>query len=97
MRNYLPSTAVAVAMIAVGATAQAFPVPPRSGLPTDNVIEVRNGCGLGWHLGPYGVCHRNGVFPYAYGTYAAYAPPSYYPGRCWWTGTVYGPRRVCAW
>jgi hypothetical protein len=25
-----------------------------------NTLDVRGGCGHGWHRGPHGHCHRNG-------------------------------------
>lgn len=93
MRKFLLSTAFAVAATMIASTADAFPVPPLSESPTGFVVKVRNGCGPGWHRGPYGACRRNGV-PYFYGPYAVYAPPL--PVRCWWVGTAYGARRVCA-
>ncbi len=94
MKKLLSSAAFAAAVTLAGATAQAFPALTPSGPAA--VIQVRNLCGLGWHRGPYGLCHPNGVYPYVYGPYGAYAQP-YYAGRCWWTETAYGPRRVCTW
>ena len=75
--------------------AQAFTIASLPTPPANEVIAVRDFCGLGWHRGPYGACHPNGVVPYVYRPYAAYGAP--YPGRCWWRNTVYGPRRVCTW
>lgn len=97
MRRFLLSTAFAVAATLASSAAQAFPVAPQPQRPADNVITVRGFCGLGWHRGPYGRCYRNGVpyTPYVYEPYAVYAPP--FPAQCWWTGTYYGARRVCAW
>lgn len=95
MRKFLCGAAViAGAMVSVSA-AQAFPaaLQPHGGDAV--VVQVRNGCGLGWHRGPWGVCHPNGR-PSVYGPYVAYAPPPY-PGRCWWVESARGPRRVCAW
>jgi len=79
------------AVLAAGSTAQAFTLPSQ---PTSEgeVVRVAGGCGLGWHRGPWGGCRPNF---YGYGPYAYY--PGYYGGRCWWTVTPYGSRRVCTW
>ena len=65
--------------------AQAFPVSPVSpaGASSD-IVQVRGGCGLGWHRGPYGGCRRNWA--------RAVVGP-----RCWFRRTPWGPRRVCRW
>jgi hypothetical protein len=89
MKPFLTAAALAVAL-AAGSAAQAFPLPSRPAPAQSDVLHVSGGCGLGWHRGPYGGCRPNG---YVYGPYAAYP----YPGRCWWTATPYGARRVCAW
>ncbi|ARQ02831.1 hypothetical protein CAK95_08170 [Pseudorhodoplanes sinuspersici] len=68
--------------------AQAFPVSPISPVQTSSdIVQVRGGCGLGWHRGPYGGCRRN----WARGA-RAFAGP-----RCWFRRTPWGPRRVCRW
>lgn len=84
---------VLVGAVVASGCAQAFPIAPRVQLPANDIIEVRGGCGLGWHRGPWGVCRPNGAIHVA-GPYA-YAPPPYV--RCWWRPTPWGPRRVCAW
>jgi hypothetical protein len=80
------SLAAAIAMVALSAIdAQALPMAPSMlSHQTDEVIQVRQGCGFGRHRGPRGGCRVN-VGPS--GAYAA--------GRCWWRGTPWGPRRVC--
>ncbi|MGH6728333.1 MAG: GCG_CRPN prefix-to-repeats domain-containing protein [Pseudolabrys sp.] len=42
-------------------SAQAIPAVSLQGLSkaTDQVIQVRGGCGRGWHRGPHGHCRRN--------------------------------------
>ncbi|MGA7805147.1 hypothetical protein [Bradyrhizobium sp.] len=95
MRTFFTVAAFAIAAMA-GPAAQAFPVSPQSPL-ANSVIEVSGLCGLGWHRGRDGMCYRNGG-PYGYGPYAGYVPTYVYdPAHCWWTQTVFGPRRVCAW
>ncbi len=91
MKPFLAAASFA-AVLAAGSAAQAFPLPPQPALAQSDVLRVSGGCGLGWHRGPYGACRPNGAF-YGYGPYAAYT----YPGRCWWTATPYGARRVCTW
>lgn len=71
---------------------RAFPVPSQIQpgqvqSAVGDLIQVRGGCGLGWHRGPWGGCRPNGAF-------YAYAPGIY---GCWWRATPWGPRRVCAW
>jgi len=85
------------ALLAIAASASAAQAVPRAPLaaPASDVIAVRNGCGLGWHRGPYGHCRPNGA-PYRYAPYAYYGPPPP-PVRCWWVDRGHGPRRVCAW
>ncbi|WP_423136036.1 GCG_CRPN prefix-to-repeats domain-containing protein [Methylocella tundrae] len=64
--------------------AQALPSAPSPLPPSSETILIRGGCGLGWHRGPWGGCRPNGYWRR--------------PGpRCWWRGTPWGPRRVCAW
>jgi hypothetical protein len=65
----------------------AFPAARPTQSTADNLIEIRGGCGLGWHRGPWGGCRPN---PVRY----VYAPGVYH---CWWRATPWGPRRVCAW
>ena len=62
--------------------AQAFAPAPLSTSP--DVIQVAQGCGQGWHRGPYGNCKPN---------YAGYATPVVVCKRVWVNG--YGWRRVC--
>ena len=72
--------------------AQAFPVSPISSAGTSSdIVQVRGGCGRGWHRGPYGGCRRN----WARGRYVV--PRRYVGPRCWFKPTPWGPRRVCRW
>jgi len=91
MQKFFRSAALATALLATASAAQAFPASPQLASPAGDIVQVRGLCGLGWHRGFYGECLPNGA-GYFYGPYAAYAPPA---GRCWWVGSVYGPRRVC--
>lgn len=97
MRKLLFSTTTLAAVMAGATLAQAFPAPSAVTLAargvSEEVIQVRQGCGLGWHRGPWGWCHPNGLPVYR--PYAYYGPPPY--PRCWWRSTPAGPQRVCAW
>jgi hypothetical protein len=91
MKRCLAAAAMAVALT-TGSAAQAFSLPAQPAPVQTDVQRVAGGCGLGWHRGPYGGCRPNVAY-YGGWRYAAYP----YPGRCWWTVTPYGSRRVCAW
>jgi hypothetical protein len=93
MRSFIVSFAL-LAIAAFAPAAQAVPLALPAAPPSD-VIAVRNGCGLGWHRGPYGFCRPNAA-PYRYYPYAYYGPPRP-PARCWWVDRGHGPREVCAW
>jgi len=84
--------AAAAAALAAGSAAYGFPPTPH--LAPDDLIRVSGGCEPGWHLTPNGLCRRDAI-PYAYRPYAYVIPP--HAGRCWWTATPLGVRRVCAW
>jgi hypothetical protein len=66
--------------------ANAMPISPLTQPSSDDIVQVRGLCGLGWHRGPWGECRRN-IVVYAYGPYP----------RCWWRYTPWGPTRVCSW
>jgi hypothetical protein len=89
MSKLVIAAALSAAMALMVSSAEAFPVSASLAESSDNIIQVRGGCGLGWHRGPWGGCRRNAV---RYGSYA-YAP---YAG-CWWRPTRWGPERVCSW
>jgi hypothetical protein len=79
-RLSLAGTAAAVLAL-VTVDAFAFPISPVDvAQPSDQLIQVRQGCGLGRHRGAWGGCRWNGN-------------PG--PGRCWWRPTPWGPQRVC--
>ena len=81
----------ALGLVSVALTASsagAFPVVSQIHGTADDLIQVRRGCGLGWHRGPWGGCRPNVAF-YGYG-------PGVY-GGCWWRPTPLGPRRICVW
>ncbi len=41
-------------------SAQAMPAAPLNGVSSSGqVTQVAEGCGRGWHRGPYGHCRRN--------------------------------------
>ena len=96
MRKLLLSAAISAAIMVTASAAQAFPASAPVEHPANDIVQVRGLCGLGWHRGYYGECRPNGT---DYGPYAWYGPRGYGPppARCWWVGTAYGARRVCAW
>jgi len=75
------AAAMSAAVALTGFDAQAAPFAP-SNLSDQGsqVIQVRQGCGLGRHRGPWGGCRWNGN-------------PGW--NACWWRPTPWGPRRVC--
>lgn len=69
--------------LGMGAAA-AFPAAPQPQVPT--VEKVAQGCGWGFHRGPWGGCRPNG--PY-------WGGPYWGPRYCWWRAGPWGPVRVC--
>jgi hypothetical protein len=55
------------------------------------MANAAQGCGVGWHRGPYGRCHPNRrpvvVVP------GRVVVGTYYPGRGWWDGHRYWVHR----
>ncbi|WP_374991439.1 GCG_CRPN prefix-to-repeats domain-containing protein [Bradyrhizobium sp. LHD-71] len=65
--------------------AHALPIAPSDpASQIDQVIQIRQGCGLGWHRGPGGGCRRNT---------AAGGPRG--ANRCWFVRTQRGARKIC--
>jgi len=59
---------------------RAAPIAPQGASAGSNIIQVAEGCGRGWHRGPYGGCRRN-------------VSPSW---PCWYVRGPYGRwRLVC--
>ncbi|MFG1420950.1 GCG_CRPN prefix-to-repeats domain-containing protein [Roseixanthobacter liquoris] len=52
--------AAALALCCASVEAEAFPAQPSQPGP-NTVITVAQGCGVGWHRGPYGGCRPNAV------------------------------------
>ncbi|MFS8036212.1 GCG_CRPN prefix-to-repeats domain-containing protein [Xanthobacter sp. AM11] len=84
--------AAALGFTALGAgAALALPVPQAlvaSGIAAPDgtpVEQVAQGCGIGFHRGPWGGCRPNYWGP------APYWGPRY----CWWRPGPWGPVRVC--
>jgi hypothetical protein len=75
----LAASVAAFAGLMIG-SASAMPLAPaaQDGAQA-GVILVAEGCGIGFHRGPWGGCRPN-LSPY-------------WP--CHWVGTPWGPRRVC--
>jgi hypothetical protein len=91
MHKLALSAALALGVLVSSSAAQACSLAEWYCPAGGDVIEVANGCGVGWHRTYNGICRPNHVAaPYVYG------PPSYGP-HCWWVATAWGPRRVCAW
>jgi hypothetical protein len=59
MRKAFYASAIALLGLAAGPV-QAMPIAPLSGVAPD-ITLVAEGCGWGWHRGPYGGCFRNGA------------------------------------
>jgi hypothetical protein len=61
MRKQLALTTTAAALLAfIAFSAQAMPAAPLKGASNSGqTIQVAQGCGPGWHRGPYGHCRRN--------------------------------------
>ena len=75
MLKTLSTLAAAGAFVALLVpAAQALTPAPLSASP--DIIQVREGCGPGWHRGPLGGCRRNGVVACA---------RVWVPGRGWRT------------
>jgi hypothetical protein len=91
MRKTFSIAAITIVAALTASSAQAFPVESNA-TSSNEIIEVRQLCGLGWHRGPWGGCRPNG-YRYAYRPYAYAAP---YAG-CWWRPSPWGPARVCNW
>ena len=69
-----------------------------SALGMASTAEAAQGCGIGWHRGPFGGCRPNGgpvvavpapVVPVP----APVAVGVFYPGRGWWDGHRYWEHR----
>ncbi|MFG1480858.1 hypothetical protein V5F53_19695 [Xanthobacter sp. V4C-4] len=92
IRTLLAPALVAGALLAGAAGAQALPLSPlaapaagrAAATPEAPVVPVAQGCGWGWHRGPWGGCRPNGVY---YG--------GWYGPHCWWRPSPFGPVRVC--
>lgn len=88
MRKMIVLAALGLGVLGAG-SAFAFPVPPQpqtsaaapDGAPVERVAQ---GCGWGFHRGPWGGCRPN-VAPYPY----------WGPRYCWWRPGPWGPIRVC--
>ncbi|MEP9368472.1 hypothetical protein [Xanthobacter sp. VNH20] len=59
MRHSLLAAAVLFSTAFAAVDAEAFPVQLPPAAATANVIQVAQGCGVGWHRGPYGGCRPN--------------------------------------
>ncbi|ACM30902.1 hypothetical protein MOV66_23270 [Agrobacterium sp. SHOUNA12C] len=67
-----------ITLLALAATACFAVVAP---------AEARDGCGIGFHRGPYGYCHPDG--PRIIVVPAGPAYGAFYPGRGYWDGHRY--------
>jgi hypothetical protein len=77
----------AFAVLGFAATpASAMPFPPLADAPSALTL-VRQGCGFGFHRGPWGGCRPNAGVYYA----RPYPGPYRWGPHCWWRGGV----RVC--
>ncbi|MBN9065813.1 MAG: hypothetical protein J0H60_04850 [Rhizobiales bacterium] len=55
------------------------------------IANAAQGCGPGWHRGPYGRCHPNR--PPVVVVPGRLVIGTYYPGRGWWDGHRYWVHR----
>ncbi len=70
--------AVAAVVVRAGADAKAAPIGAMHVEQDGNLVLVAQGCGRGWHRGPYGGCRRN-------------MSPAW---PCWWVRGPYGGLRL---
>ncbi len=66
--------AVVTALVFTSADLKAAPIGPLHAESGSALILVAQGCGVGWHRGPFGGCRRN-------------LSPAW---PCWWTRGPYG-------
>lgn len=109
MRKMIVLAALGLGVLGAG-SALAFPAPqpPQAatsaaapdGAPVEHVAQ---GCGLGFHRGPWGGCRPNGVVVVPGPVVVAPGPVVVAPApvvvvpatRCWWRSGPYGAVRVC--
>ncbi|QRG08238.1 hypothetical protein EZH22_07985 [Xanthobacter dioxanivorans] len=91
--------AAGLGFFALGSGANALPLPAQPDVAT--VQTVAQGCGWGYHRGPWGGCRPNGAVVVAPGPVVV-APRVVVPGpvvvaprHCWWRNGPYGAVRVC--
>ncbi len=73
-KGILFAAACGAALALAGASAQAMPAAPGGLAMSSDIVLVAQGCGRGFHRGPYGGCRRN-------------LSPDW---PCWWTRGPYG-------
>ncbi len=79
MRVVLFAAAIAAFTLSI-ATVHAAPAAPLSASALSDIVLVAEGCGRGWHRGPFGGCRRN-------------LSPEW---PCWWVRGPFGRwRLVC--
>ena len=84
MRTTLLALATGVALIAGASAASAMPTTLLAGADAPQVTLVAEGCGPGFHRGPYGGCRPFG---------GGFRP--HFERQCFVRQTPYGPRRIC--
>lgn len=90
MKTLLAPALVAGALLAGTAGAGAFTLPQpmaadrATAAPEAPVVPVAQGCGWGWHRGPWCGCRPNGFYY-----------NGWYGPHCWWRPSPFGPVRVC--
>lgn len=95
--------AAGLGLMALSSGAYAFPLPSQPKVAT--VEQVAEGCGWGFHRGPWGGCQPNVAGPVVVVPEArvvvpgpvvvAPGPVVVAPARCWWRSGPYGAVRVC--
>ncbi len=80
MKNALAMLAAGAFIVLAGNSVRAAPIALPNATPNATIIPVAEGCGVGWHRGPYGGCRRN-------------LTPAW---PCWWRRGPFGRwYRVC--
>jgi hypothetical protein len=108
-KEFFLAAAMALSAALIPVNAQAFtPAPTAEGFLASDIVPIAEGCGPGYHRGPYGHCRPNGPGWGGAGVYVAPAGPVVVPvpgvvvapgpgPRCPWRQTPEGPRRICRW
>lgn len=59
MKHAFAILAAGAFLLFAGSGLRAAPVAPAGASAKSDIVLVAEGCGTGWHRGPYGGCRRN--------------------------------------